>query len=1258
MDATSELGANPNQSEEEAILAREKNSPKASTRNPTKATGSVSRPLAVAVDFLSYDNARELVVKNGVTNKSRYAALKAKHHDLPKEPDVFYGSEWQGWFHFFNLVRPYETMQECRAAILALGIGGIKEYKKRRFEDPRLPANPANTYENFPDSFAYFIGREQIPYETYQEASAAAIRLGFKSRDSYLRGRHKDPKLPMSPSRIYGRSWAGWIDYLQIDLKQCVTPGEKGFYDTYEEFLAAVQRMGFTSYKEYFAGYSTDPKLPSRPEDVYVAEWSGWSRAIPTRKSYLCETWQQAKAVALLYQFVGSSDYTKRHKIDKRLPANPARRYADFPGYDVFLLPDKIENLEDFKLCAKILKFKDEEGYYEARLKHPSLPDSPQVQFSDEWMDWYDACGLPKPYSYDELKEIVRLHECKHMNDYTKLWQKLRDPRMPANPYVGCSEWVNTYDFLGVDLPARLDFVTKKYAAWGDDIRSYLDTLEIKGRREISLCRFVRDYIEPNNLGLSVREFLSAGGADVKKFRLFLESIKSTYHGQRNLIDINEYLESALKRFFTEQDEEGYLYRVPGIFNPFAGVEFEGYKVAPSESVKPVLAYYCVEELRNWIVPEGAKSFSDLVDVQVFDGDYYPVDESIIDPSDSNCVYRKSGDQYFIWYPPHWIAMFALVSVPARGRQIMYNDSGEADEYIAELRDGNLEWVKNTSSLAQLGRQQGFLTCSVEGDWGMYFTTNKTSYDGAGYAVAWIPDKLAYWLTVLRDWQRKYNPINRLTPWVECAKRCNFAKKKLKSKVDATFLFRGWGESQPPIFASPMTKRLAAGLYHTQTGGVELATRDDKSRPSALKAYRSRFTPHSMRVSLITAYVVNAGVPISIIMKVAGHSSIVMSIYYTKIGTAEMRFQMAEAEKRALLSRSHDLQLMIEQQRIDALHAQLVANSEDALSSILAGHSGTQLVRDYGICPYAGARCGDGGEKLASNTYAPAPAGYLGSQNCPRCRHFVSGPVFLGGLASLWNEVSLNVNLLWEKYSDLDAQLERNRLRIQEEDYHEVECERSGQDFDCRERLQYEASNRRLHSDLEGVATKIDMLLCDMHAINKLIEDSRMLLKQGAAGDEENGVANTGVRLIATSSSDLQIEYHETSFFEQLNEVCVNATIYQSANAVMATPRRSQMIDRMAMVNGVKPKMFALSEKEQLLLGNQITEFFFKRLKSWDLLNQLVTGNLRLEDLSGPERVTSIEFEQLLNAPVADGDHHLESSAHSLEIDEAECVFG
>lgn len=1202
----------------------------ANENSKRKSQGGIPRPLRIAVEHLSYEDASNIVQEQKVTTINGYSALRKKITKLPIDPITHYGEQWKGWKTFFGMPTFYETLEECQEAARALGLTGSLDYKNRRSLDPKLPSAPHEIYPKFP-GYEAFLGFADVPYETYEEASAAAIKIGIKTKEDYHRIRRLDPKLPRNPAKHYQNKWAGWTDYLKYSPRPQKRPSLAGKYQTYEEFKQAIRKLGIQNQREFYSRVTEDPLLPGSPQRAYE-EWEGWSRALAGRRSYWCNSWQDAREVCLQYKFTSATDYIRGASIDDRLPSNPSVKFSDFPGWIEFLLPSNYDCLDDLKLATKILKLKTEQQYTDFCKKYPQLPSKPEELFEDEWVNWYETCGLPTPYTYDEIQELLELHNCKSFDEYTELWRKLKDPRMPRHPRKFYNEWTSAHDFVKKDPPARFKYASARSVRWVEDMKKYLDTLDVKGSREQTFCKFLKNFIEPNNYGSTVQEFLSSTSINLKKCEAYIESQGDSDTIRRTWYELNSYLNDALVRHFTDEDElTGEVVRIAGAVNPFAAIKVSGRGARPSETVKPALAYQYVEAVRKWIIPDDAKTFSDLTNIHRFDGDYHLVDEQLIDFDDPNCIYRTSGDRFYIWYPANWVALYALVSVPARGRQIMYNDSGELDEFIVEYQDGEPHWVKNNNPLSQKKLQEGFVTHSADGEWGMHFTSNKTGYEGEGYDVPWIPERLMYWLTVLRDWQSKYNPITKPKPWIECAGRTNLTPKKLKRKGANCFLFRAFTEEEPPVFSYLMAPRLAAALYHTQPAGLTLATCDKPGDHSILSRYSSHFTPHSMRVSLITAYIVDFGMPVEVIMKVVGHASIVMSIYYVKINNAKMRQLMAEGEKRALLNQVADVQLMLEQNRLDSLTNSLVANSEEALAALMSGTTGTQLVRDFGICPYAGARCEDGGVKLHAQVFAPVPAGYLGMQNCPRCRHLVSGPVFLGGLVSLWNELSLRLNLYADNHFELDEKLQDLHDKVQKFDHLEMEMEESGATFDDRERLRTEAEIRQIQNNMELVAKKMDMYLCDMQATTKLINDSKLVLNNDVTSSKSDE-ARSNLILVEHADSEVLIAFEETSLYQQLNEVCTNATIYHSASAELATPRRSQMIDRMTMLNDIRPVMFNLTERQQLILGNQVTEFFFSRLKSWDKVDDIISGTLLLEDLDGGVKISKQEFADILSS--------------------------
>jgi len=342
----------------------------------------------------------------------------------------------------------------------------------------------------------------------------------------------------------------------------------------------------------------------------------------------------------------------------------------------------------------------------------------------------------------------------------------------------------------------------------------------------------------------------------------------------------------------------------------------------------------------------------------------------MIDSNDPDCIVKIKDGKTLIWFPVYWIHVLSIVSVPARGRQIAYNDSGEADEYVPEIDGMNIIWIKNTSSLAQKGETEGFIKRYDDDQIGMHFTGNKTSKLNKGYDIPWMPSHLAYWLIRLRKWQNKYNPITEPTPWIEC-KNTFLNEKQLFYKQSNCFLFRYFNEKEPGIFQKRLDVRLSAALYYSQPRDVDLAQLTGNA--NTLSHYTSKYTPHSMRVSLITAYAKEFGLPIEIIMKIVGHSSIVMTIYYYKTSSEELRHRLSMGEKNALKNKAYVAQRMIEQNRIDNLKHELVSNSESTLANLSnKTPAGNFLFRDYGICPVAGARCKDGGELIKKSAIRSA----------------------------------------------------------------------------------------------------------------------------------------------------------------------------------------------------------------------------------------------------------------------------------------------
>ena len=749
--------------------------------------------------------------------------------------------------------------------------------------------------------------------------------------------------------------------------------------------------------------------------------------------------------------------------------------------------------------------------------------------------------------------------------------------------------------------------------------------------KESHLCRFVRLYIEPFDQSKTPHAFLVQEKFDIKPFRDVIENITSEPMKRKLVIAVNEFLDYIIDNDLTIEDEEtGEIVRVDNARNPFSLLLSQqniSSNSIRSETTKPCLQYHFVKKAQEWIIPNDAQSFQELKHLHKFDADWIKVNFDQLDLYDPDCVYRVVDNQTYLWCPIDWIHTYTLTKVPLRGRQIAYNDSGEADEYLAELDPQNkIIWQKNSSPLSGLTKEQSFIKRMPDGKMGMFVTTNKTNNNGQGYTIPWIPEDLAYWLVKLRKWQQKYNPISGPSTWLEC-QRTNLNELQRKAKGINCFLFRRFNDFEPAAVSNALTPRLAAALFHIQPSNLILTTLE--GNPATLGCYKSKYTPHSMRVSLITAYVLEMGLPIEIVMKVVGHSSVLMSIYYCKVSNLDIRTRLEEGEKIAFKSEVESIQKIIEQNKIENIKNQLIGNNTELLQALSNEvPAGNYVFRDYGICPFAASRCEDGGEIIKSSSFfSPTPQGYLGIQNCIRCRHFITGPAFIGGLLAISNEILLQSNdqsEICSKLQNIIIQLNDDLDNLEKEEYI---ANLKQQKFEgSLQRAKLETELRNYESEYETAAKKLDMLLCDIQSAYSHITKCHQLINNNALSENSDKLS-----LITTENAEVILEFEEVSHYQQLQEVCENAVIYKSCNADQAIYPRTQLIDKMALFNEIMPSLFMLSKDQQLIAGNQIFQLLMHRLKSWDKIQKVIDGEIKLVELSESEQISKSEIELILH---------------------------
>jgi superfamily II DNA/RNA helicase len=229
----------------------------------------------------------------------------------------------------------YETYEEASKAAQKLGVKTQKEYCLRYREDLRLPYSPQEVYEADWVSLKHFLTGEDLGfYETYEEASKAAQALKVKGRRGYDASYKKDSRLPGTPHRIYKEDWVSWFHFLGQK--------EKVFYRTLKEAKFAVQNLNISSPKEYNLRYKEDPKLPSEPWAMYEEDWVSSDDFFGRKSREFYETYEEASKAARKLGVKTSKEYWANYRKDPKLRRRPGENWKDdWISWSHFLGTDK-----------------------------------------------------------------------------------------------------------------------------------------------------------------------------------------------------------------------------------------------------------------------------------------------------------------------------------------------------------------------------------------------------------------------------------------------------------------------------------------------------------------------------------------------------------------------------------------------------------------------------------------------------------------------------------------------------------------------------------------------------------------------------------------------------------------------------------------------------------------------------------------------------------------------------------------------------
>jgi Putative phage integrase len=405
-----------------------------------------------------------------------------------------------------------------------------------------------------------------------------------------------------------------------------------------------------------------------------------------------------------------------------------------------------------------------------------------------------------------------------------------------------------------------------------------------------------------------------------------------------------------------------------------------------------------------------------------------------------------------IWFPGYAIAIDVLLELPLRSHDARYMDTGEADEFIFD-RNARI-MVRNPSSKAKPGRGEGVVqyvtakTSVKDQILGVHLAVNKTApVEYEGRDIPYLPAELETNLLRMSDWVQKYVPLDEPV----LAEKDSYLNDQRHDGV---------GQMIPRIFSvfrdparrngQPLSRELIYDYWAELCAGVEDQLnegRSEKERIHLTKVEGDRretvFDIHAMRITGVTN-MLKRGLPPDLVQRVVGHASLIMTLYYRDISMREMELKLREYFAKRQGDREK-LRELPPQELFDRLF-----NLENG--ELLKGVSGRgrEYQRAWGpswkllshsVCP--GGDCSDGGT-LKNGKHLP-----LRATACPLCRHRLTGPDFIPGLAANANmlmyqmrhEAKVLKGLQEQKYAieeegrpthAIDGEIQQVRLRFED----------------------------------------------------------------------------------------------------------------------------------------------------------------------------------------------------------------------------------
>jgi hypothetical protein len=583
----------------------------------------------------------------------------------------------------------------------------------------------------------------------------------------------------------------------------------------------------------------------------------------------------------------------------------------------------------------------------------------------------------------------------------------------------------------------------------------------------------------------------------------------------------------------------------------------------------------------------------------------------------------QTGEFETVWSPIRAYAILIKLLLPVRTYQVRMLDSGEGDTFRYRC-DG--QWEENLGNLRPLANgelvERGVFRRYTRKDGSegaiFYFNTNKTAdidSNVMGYVMRWEKKDALQLLVELRDWQEKHNPIKGPTAWSDITELKSFKHADDLAKMGSNFfLFRDPANIKRPDL--PVTDRRVRQLWLKLMEEMEKRLADagetlnngEPIRIILTKAYKTgptsaTFDLHSLRVSIITA-MYEEGVPPEYLMKIVGHATVLMTLYYTKLNAETLNLRIDKALLEHQRKSQSEMVGFINCAGRQKLEQSVAFLHTSALDTAASGTGVSLVVMDHGICPVSASRCHEGlvvsDPKKRTIRFQAVPGG---ATNCCRCRFFMTAPAFLFGLEAHVNDLAYRLKKAsfgFEKAQEkFDALADAYAAALDDgEPYHR-------------------------HRELEIAESAFESAMAGVDNIALSLQAAYALTEQCIRISAQDG--GNGLSLVAVGGTgQLEAVLSEGHEFEQLNRICVNATLYDGLNINWQQPNleRARLFDRMLHNSGHESRFFLLSDEDALHVANAMGEFLYARLGA-NTVHALVDGRTTLSAVGLDEAFVS-----------------------------------